>query len=533
MSTAGSQIFWGDGLDSRVVSQALQSTLGEMRRGAGGGRAVALYRPWRSSPGCFVLSDSHDGAGGALSNEPVRLNQPTPLPAPVSLTGVIAASTVRPTYRIELDAAVGLPWEDAYGCGNVLIGVEDERDAKRALNSLWQGDLGQFVSRLTDARLRGTLELHRRLNDALLAVLLADIQILKGTGRPACLLRAARALFGADLAYLNLPRTETGTHYTFVSVTATEAGGSAPESNRTGAVGERARADDRVVNRVVDLLEGPSAMAAPGETAEDGICCALAISFPVHKGTGILYVGRRSMSPFGAADEHLLQEFAEAVSRALRVSTSQVERTEHLWPDLPEVIHDRVVRSLLQIGYTAEQAVGPAHEDSVVQAISSIRTAADAALRDARRHLNALDLPTITAATTVDQVVDRLDAQPLPRGTRRSVEVRDFAVETTLPGTLTDVLTRVGTKAMTNSLRYARFMVQTIRVDISRSEVELTVSDDGTGGLELGSEPTELARMGHLGLASAHRWAASVGGRLRIVSSPEKGTSVTVRVPRP
>jgi signal transduction histidine kinase len=61
-------------------------------------------------------------------------------------------------------------------------------------------------------------------------------------------------------------------------------------------------------------------------------------------------------------------------------------------------------------------------------------------------------------------------------------------------------------------------------------DVELTISDDGTGFV-LPSELHQLAEDGHFGVLGMHERAATVGGHTSVVSAPGAGTTVRVVVP--
>jgi signal transduction histidine kinase len=77
-------------------------------------------------------------------------------------------------------------------------------------------------------------------------------------------------------------------------------------------------------------------------------------------------------------------------------------------------------------------------------------------------------------------------------------------------------------EAVTNAVRYAS--AERVRVRVSRTgdEVEAVVTDDGVGGAD------PAAGSGLRGLADR---VEALDGRLRVVSEPGRGTTVTAVIP--
>lgn len=91
-------------------------------------------------------------------------------------------------------------------------------------------------------------------------------------------------------------------------------------------------------------------------------------------------------------------------------------------------------------------------------------------------------------------------------------------------------LFRIAQAALTNVARHARAtrVVVTLRAS---SVIEMTICDDGVG-FDV-ADAFERARQGtSLGLLGMRERAAFIGGALEIESTPRRGTTVRVRVPR-
>jgi signal transduction histidine kinase len=82
---------------------------------------------------------------------------------------------------------------------------------------------------------------------------------------------------------------------------------------------------------------------------------------------------------------------------------------------------------------------------------------------------------------------------------------------------------RIADEALHNALRHAHASRIVVRLDDHLIEVR----DDGAG-----FDPSEARlRSTHLGLTSMEERARELGGRLEIISSKDKGTSVRLEVP--
>jgi len=91
-------------------------------------------------------------------------------------------------------------------------------------------------------------------------------------------------------------------------------------------------------------------------------------------------------------------------------------------------------------------------------------------------------------------------------------------------------LFRIYQVAVTNVIRHARATQVIIRLKKQGGDVVLEVEDNGIG-FQVPERWVEMARQGHLGLLGGVERAESLGGEMRVISSPGKGTIVRVVVP--
>ncbi len=211
-------LYWADGAGSRAVFDSLYEVLTDLRAAVLSDRAVAFYQPASVRRGWFVLSDScRPDVAPALGNEVFLLNRPLSLAAPTCVSAITAKSALRP-FLLSFASALALPWNDTFGHGVVLIGVNDGDASETSLQRLQAiADTGSLARTLSQSRLSGTLSLERQLSAALRESLAANVTAAGPMGRLSSLVATARELLESDTAYLALPEEGNDTHYFFAS----------------------------------------------------------------------------------------------------------------------------------------------------------------------------------------------------------------------------------------------------------------------------------------------------------------------------
>ena len=538
MVVSGPQVYWADGAGSRAVFDSLMAILDELRAAVVSDRALALYQPATSAyDQYFVLSDScRDSLEPALANERLRVDRPQDLLEAGQVLHFAASSALRP-LRLRLASAVALPWSDAFGRGVVLVGThEDELPGENLKRLQATADVARLTRALRESRVSGTLDIQRQLTAALRTVLAADVSGAGTLGRLRSLVDTARVLLRSDAAYLALPEEPSGTHYYFASFSQVYTPDFRQLRMEFGqGLGGLARREGRVVSSM-NYAQDTRLLAAPvTETQDEGILSAVAAPLvraqDVH---GVLYVGSRWPRPYSDTDERLLAEFADYAGLLMDTpefkAAEQSARASRMREDFAHAIHDSVVRSLVQIGFTAEQAAVSACDDAAAASVNAIRQAAADALRTLRHELSELSTPG-PAQVGLGQVLESITSVPCRPGVARTVLVHGSRTETALPAAVAEALVQIGAEALTNSLRHSGCTTETISFDSSPTGITVNVTDNGTGSALLALDSAELSALGHLGLASMRRRAARIGAALTVTSSQD-GTCVCLDIPR-
>ena len=90
---------------------------------------------------------------------------------------------------------------------------------------------------------------------------------------------------------------------------------------------------------------------------------------------------------------------------------------------------------------------------------------------------------------------------------------------------LKEAVYRIAQEALHNTVKHARASNVEIKMECTREQITLEVSDDGVGFDARGDFP------GHLGLRSMRERASRLGGALEVDSSSGKGTRLRARIP--
>jgi signal transduction histidine kinase len=299
-----------------------------------------------------------------------------------------------------------------------------------------------------------------------------------------------------------------------------------------------------MVNTIADALRLPYVaveLAAPadGLAAVHGIPAAgVALQLPlVHGGqrVGTLILGARAHGEtLGEADRRLLEDFTHHAAAAVsgvalssevqrsreRLVSAREEERRRLSGDLHDGLGPTLAGAILMI----EAARGmltrdPATGDKLLdRAAASIETT----VADIRRLVYGLRPPALDQLGLVGAI--RQQASGLATGGERQIacDLRAPDPMPPLPAAVEVAIFRITQEALTNIARHAEARNASILIAVDGA-VRLEVSDDGRG-------LPENRRVG-VGLTSMRERAAELGGTIDIHSTPNGGTTLSVRLP--
>lgn len=250
------------------------------------------------------------------------------------------------------------------------------------------------------------------------------------------------------------------------------------------------------------------------------------------KVTGVLSAATRRERQFDERELHLLTaigtwagitiENAKLSRQSRRLAV--LEERERIGMDL----HDGIIQSIYGVGLALDYARIELVEDPDL-ALHKIQQSIDAlnsAIRDIRSYI--LDLrPRQFHGEDLKQGLQRLvDEFQANSSTRASL----FGPEDGLvdfPAQNSTALFHICQEALANIAKHAQAQTAQIHLWTSRDRVLLEVSDDGHG-----FDTKQISMMLGHGLSNMQVRARKVGGDVEITSSPDRGTTILVWVPK-
>ncbi|MEY8744104.1 GAF domain-containing protein [Bacillales bacterium AN1005] len=275
----------------------------------------------------------------------------------------------------------------------------------------------------------------------------------------------------------------------------------------------------------VQEIATSSARSLPVPVLSSGLAVPILSIIPGE--AGVLVVGYAQSSVLPQADHEVLEAIAEHITASWeslklaeqRRELARLEERNRLARDL----HDSVNQILFSLSLTAKGAesmmLGSAELEPIREAMKDVRSLSQEALKEMRALIMQL-----RPAGLEKGLMSALQEYGAGQGLQVVVHRSGMG---SLPRSVEDGLWRIGQEALNNIRKHAGVNAAEIILHLSDREVTLSVSDRGKGGAKRrGALPNSS-----LGLSIMKERAQALGGRLEIVSSARKGTTVTVIVP--
>jgi two-component system sensor histidine kinase UhpB len=212
------------------------------------------------------------------------------------------------------------------------------------------------------------------------------------------------------------------------------------------------------------------------------------------------------------------RNFLRAFSRQL-VEVQEVER-RHLAREL----HDEIGQALTAAKINLESATEgwPEAASGRLQETTAILDRLLSQVRQISLDLRPLMLDDLGLVPALRSLLDQ-------QGRRASVAVRFSAenIPENLDPEIQTTCFRIAQEAITNELRHANATQIDVDLRCENGKLRLLIRDNGIG---FDVESVRAQTIG-LGLIGIKERAALVGGRAKIISSPDKGTTIEVSLP--
>jgi ligand-binding sensor domain-containing protein/signal transduction histidine kinase len=233
---------------------------------------------------------------------------------------------------------------------------------------------------------------------------------------------------------------------------------------------------------------------------------------------------------FTEEEINLASAFAEQAALAIEnailrtQSTRSAVLTERT--RLARELHDSVSQLLYSVTLYAEAAAEQLDTGETVIAaghLRELRDTAQEALREMRLLIFELHRPELGKGGLAGALQARLDAVETRGGMHSELQVEG---NEKLPRSIQEELYNIAHEALNNALKHAHANNVSIRLRFGEAETEMEICDDGVG-----FEAAVEQMSGGFGISGMKERAQKIVGVLQVVSSPGKGTKVSVRVP--
>jgi len=279
---------------------------------------------------------------------------------------------------------------------------------------------------------------------------------------------------------------------------------------------------------VVECSRLAPAVESRETAATHGLRCHASV--PLYAGDrplGVMNLAMRGWRRLTRQELDLLTTIADQVGVAIERARLGEQSIEHARADersrIARDVHDTFAQEFTAVGLHIE--AGLSHLEPRNEARPALNLALQAArqgLEGARRSITSLrasPLENRSLAEALGALSRRFTADT---GVRVRVDMADVGP---LPAEMESELFRIAGEALTNVRKHAGAREVSLRLDVVRRQLRLTVSDGGVGFRMRG------ARVRGFGLSGIEDRARAVGGRATILSAPGRGTTVTVTVP--
>jgi NarL family two-component system sensor histidine kinase LiaS len=243
-------------------------------------------------------------------------------------------------------------------------------------------------------------------------------------------------------------------------------------------------------------------------------------------------LGEDEIGRLGDQLNRIMKKWEEQVTSLQRLSTNNAELAEKARLSavveerqrLARELHDAVSQQLFAISMTAT-AVGRTLEKDFEKAqrqihlIEEMAAVAQSEMRALLLHLRPVHLEGKRLTEGLVELLQELRAKvPMDITWEMDEEMR-------LPKGIEDHLFRIVQEAMSNALRHSKASKLEVKLQHRPDAARLMIRDNGVG-FDL-----EAKKHASYGLVSMKERVSEIGGSLNIITAPDKGTRIDIRVP--
>jgi signal transduction histidine kinase len=222
--------------------------------------------------------------------------------------------------------------------------------------------------------------------------------------------------------------------------------------------------------------------------------------------------------------EHQEDQLKVEVQRRL-LQQREKERQE-----IARDIHDGPIQSLVALLFGIQTASRHTEDEAVKQELALLSASVQDAIQELREMINDLRPPFIIRFGLARAI--RSHVEDVRRRSPRLAIALELAEDN--QGELSENtclgLFRIFQEALNNIGRHSGASWASVRFTLEGERAGLEIEDNGQG-FQMSTGLSELMQHGHFGMAGMKERAESLGGAIRVYSSPGSGTRIEVNVP--
>jgi two-component system, NarL family, sensor kinase len=279
---------------------------------------------------------------------------------------------------------------------------------------------------------------------------------------------------------------------------------------------------------VVECSRLAPAVRSAQTASTGGLRCHASV--PLYAGDqplGVMNLAMRGWRRLTRQELDLLTTIADQVGVAIERARLGELSIEHARADerarIARDLHDTLAQGLTAVALHVEAGLSKLEaRDPAGPALGKALDAARQSLDEARRSIRTLRASTLESRTLPEALAALSREFTADTGVRIRTDISDVGP---IPGDVESELFRIAGEALANIRRHASARDASVRLDKVRGRLRLVVRDTGKGFKLRG------ARRRGFGLVGIEDRARLAGGRASIVSTPGRGTTITVSVP--
>ena len=249
---------------------------------------------------------------------------------------------------------------------------------------------------------------------------------------------------------------------------------------------------------------------------------------------GALFLGTKRPQGLNPQHADLLQTFGHQIALALRNTqlSHELQQTAMLRERyrLAREFHDGLAQTLGYLGLQIDRVARLLEKEQYTKAeqvLPEIRQAVRSAYMDVREAIEGLRLRWEDPSRLAENLANYTEDFAYQTGIEVCFQAQPE--ELTVPPEVALQLLRIAQEALTNVRKHARATQVEVQLTLEGETLELRIADNGIGFT--GAIDHSESRTSGFGLTSMRERAESIGGRLSVMTGPDRGAVIIATVP--